>query len=237
MFRRPCCLLWFLAPLFAAAVLPGAAPLAAQDDGLEGLTPGSPADAIYGVDHLGGLPDKAVLVFDYHFDGTLLEKPFDDDVILDFTRHTEDRGFDVAATLFPGSQNLSIGPLSAAKVNPILLIFFQRDATQMSNGTGGSQHYFRNVLRRVLQTPDPDGRQAVTIEFEGRQVGAREISFQPFVDDPNRARLRAYADKTYSFVLSEAVPGGIYEVRTETPEEGGGGILLRETYRFREMQQ
>jgi hypothetical protein len=237
MFRRPGCLRRFLAPLFAAAVLLGAGPLAAQDDGLEGLTPGSPADAIYGADHLSGLPDKAVLVFDYRFDGTLLDKPFADDVLLDFTRHTEDRGFDVEATLFPGSQNLSIGPLSAAKVNPILLIFFQRDATQMSNGTGGSQHYFRNALRRVLQTPDPDGRHAVTIEFEGRQVDAREVRFQPFVDDPNRARLRAYADKTYSFVLSEAVPGGIYEVRTETPEEGGGGILLRESYRFREMRQ
>ncbi len=232
MFRRPSRLLVLLATsLFLAP------PLAAQDDGLEGLTPGSPADAIYGADHLAGMPDKAVLVFDYRFEGSLLEKPFDDNVLLDFTRHKEDRGFDVAATIFPGGQNLSIGPLSAAKVNPILLIFFQRDATQMSSGTGGSQHYFRNAIRRVLQTPDPDGRHAVTIEVGGRSVEAREIRFQPFVDDPNRARLHAYADKTYSFVLSEAVPGGIYEVRTETPEEGGNGILLREIYRFREMRQ
>lgn len=223
--------------LVLAATLLGAAPLAAQNDGLDGLTPGSPADAIYGSDHLNGLPDKAILVFDYRFEGSLLEKPFADDVLLDFTRHKEDRGFDVAATLFPRGQNLSIGPLSAAKANPILLIFFQRDANQMSNGTGGSQHYFRNALRRVLQTADPGGRHSTTIELDGRSVEAHEVRFQPFVDDPNRARLRAFADKTYSFVLSEAVPGGVYEVRTETPEEDGSGVLLRETYRFREMRQ
>lgn len=232
MSRRPRRLFLFLAALTLAAP-----PLAAQDDGLEGLTPGSPADAIYGSDHLEGLPDKAVLVFDYRFEGSLLQQPYNDDVLLDFTRHKQDRGFDVTATLFPGGQNLSLGPLSAAKVNPILLIFFQRDATQMSNGTGGNQHYFRNVLRRVLQTPDPGGRQTTTIEVDGRSLEAREVRFQPFADDPNRARLRAFADKTYSFVLSEAVPGGIYQVSTETPQEDGGGVLLRETYRFREMRQ
>src|SRR3546814_1573398 len=91
-------------------------------------------------------------LFDYRFDGSLLEQPFSDDVVLDFMRHRDDRGFDVDATLFPRSRKLQIGPISAAEVNPILLIFFQRDVTQMSNGTGGSQHYFRNTIRRVLQT-------------------------------------------------------------------------------------
>ena len=207
------------------------------DDGIEGLVPGSPADGIYGADHLGAMPDKAVLVFDYHFEGSLLKEPFEDSVLLDFTRHSGDNGFDVAATLFPGTQNLSIGPIAATKVNPILLIFFQHDATQMSNGTGGSQHYFRNAIRRAMQNPDPASRHDVTIEVEGHKVAAHEISFRPFVDDPNRARLRAFAEKSYSFVLSEAVPGGIYEVRSETPEEDGDGVLLRETYRFREMRQ
>ena len=229
-----------LAPGLALLVGLAAAPLQAagdgQADGLEGLTPGSPGAGIYGRDHLALLPDKAVLVFDYRFDGSLVEQPFDDDVVLDFTRHREDRGFDVGATLFPQSRNLSIGPLSAAAANPILLIFFQRDATQMSNGTGGSQHYFRNTIRRVLQTPDPASVRATTVELDGKKVAASEISFQPFADDPNRARLRAFADKTYRFIVSEAVPGGIYEVQAETPEEDGDGVLLRETYRFREMR-
>lgn len=229
-----------LLPLLAVLAL-GLTPLRAEplgnEGGLDGLTPGSPAAGIYSVNHLDSLPDKAELVFDYRFEGSLLPRPFADDVLLDFTRHSTDDGFDVAATLFPHSRNLRFGPLSAAKVNPILLIFFQRDATQMSNGTGGSQHYIRNTIRRALQAPDPDSRRAVTIELDGGPVRAHEVSFQPFVADPNRARLQAYADKTYSFVLSDAVPGGVYELRTETPAENGDGVLLREIYRFREMRQ
>jgi len=229
-----------LVPCLVLLVAFAAAPSRAEGDGpaegLDDLAPGSPAEGIYGRDHLALLPDKAVLVFDYRFDGSLVEQPFDDDVVLDFTRHRDDRGFDVGATLFPQTRNLAIGPISAASVNPILLIFFQRDATQMSNGTGGSQHYFRNTIRRVLQAPDPKSVRATTIQLGGKAVAASEISFQPFAEDPNRARLRAFAAKTYRFIVSEAVPGGIYEVRSETPEEDGDGVLLRETYRFREMR-
>lgn len=205
-------------------------------NGIEGLTPGSPAAGIYGSDHLMLLPEKSRLVFDYRFDGSLVAQPFTDDVVLEFTRHRDDPGFDVDATLFPQSRKLQIGPIAASEVNPILLIFFQRDATQMSNGTGGSQHYFRNVIRRVLQTPDADAVHDTTIELDGEALPASEITFRPFADDPNRARLREFAGKTYRVVVSEAVPGGIYEVQAQTPEGDGSGVLLRETYRFREMQ-
>lgn len=213
-----------------------AAPLSAAGDGLEGLTPGSPGEGIYGRDHLALLPDRARLVFDYRFDGSLVEQPFEDDVVLDFTRHRDDPGFDVGATLFPRSRKLEIGPIAAREANPILLIFFQRDATQMSNGTGGSQHYFRNAIRRTLQTADPASVRETTITFDGESLPAREISFRPFADDPNRARLREFAGKTYRFVVSAGVPGGIYEMQSETPAGNGDGTLLRETYRLREMQ-
>ena len=226
----------FLLPCLVLVLACAAAPLRAEGDGLEGLTPGSPAAGIYGSNHLALLPDKAVLVFDYRFDGSMVEQSFDDSVLLDFTRHSEDRAFDVDATLFPQTRNLAIGPISAASVNPILLIFFQRDATQMSNGTGGSQHYFRNVIRRSMQTADPGSLRATTIDLDGHRVAASEISFRPFEADPNRARLRAFADKSYRVIVSDEIPGGIYEVRAETPEEDGDGVLLRETYRFREMR-
>lgn len=235
-----------LQPLAAACLavplVAGAGTAGAASEGLEGLVPGSPAAGIYGSNHLALVPDKAELVFDYRFEGTVMEKPFADDVLLDFTRQAataagEETGFDVELTIFPQTRKMTVGPVSATSYNPILLVFFQRDVTHMSNGTGGSQHYFRNVIRAAMQDPAEGRVTDVTVELDGRQVAAQEITFQPFVDDSHRAQLRGFADKTYRVVVSEAVPGGIYEVQSETPDEKSGAVLLRETYRFREMRQ
>jgi hypothetical protein len=224
--------------LLAAALLGAAiSPAQAAGDGLEGLVPGSPAASLYGSNHLAGLPDKAELVFDYRFEGTAMEKPFADDVFVDLTRQSGgERNFDVEVTLFSHTRNQMVGPLSAASVNPILLIFFQHDATHMSNGTGGSQSYFRNEIRRALQTPTEGSVRAITITLDGQQLAASEITIRPFAGDADRARLRGFADKVYRFILSDRVPGSIYEVQTETPTEDGGAVLLRETYRFREIR-
>lgn len=232
------------AVLAGIAVLAGAAGAAAGPaaDGLDGLVPGSPAAGVYGSNHLALVPDEAELVFDYRFEGTAMEQPFADDVLLDFTRHaaaggSEETGFDVELTIFPQTRKITVGPVTATSFNPILLVFFQRDVTHMSNGTGGSQHYFRNVIRAAMQDPGEGRVTDVTIDLDGRRVAAREISFRPFVGDSHRAQLRGFADKTYRIVVSEAVPGGIYEVQSETPDEKTGATLLRETYRFREMRQ
>lgn len=228
-----------LPALAAVALLAGAAGNAgAAGDGIDGLTPGSPAEGIYGRNHLAGLPDKAEIVFDYRFEGSIMEEPFADDVLLDFTRNDDSSssGYSVEMTLFSKTRNQTVGPVSAAAVNPILLIFFQRDVTHMSNGTGGSQHYFRNAIRTALQQPDESAINAITIDLGGRQVAASEISLRPFSGDSHRAQMRNFADKTYRFVVSAAVPGGIYEVQSETPDDTGEKVLLRETYRFREIR-
>ncbi len=236
-----------LLPLAAFALLPA---LLAMGSGsaveaaafkLEGLVPGSAAEGIYGSLHLGEVPDKAELVYDYRFEGTAMEKPFSDDVLLDFTRQApgqagEPSSFDVQMTIFPQSRNQTVGPLTATAYNPILLVFFQRDVTHMSNGTGGSQHYFRNVIRHAMQDPKEASIKEVTIDLDGHQVAAREISFRPFVGDSHRTQLRGFADKVYRVIVSDAVPGSIYEVQSETPDEQTGEVRLRETYRFREIR-
>src|SRR3546814_6075193 len=42
---------------------------------------------------------------------------------------------------------------------------------------------------------------AATIDLGGERVAATEISFRPFANDPNRARLREFADKSYHVII------------------------------------
>src|SRR3546814_5679562 len=98
-----------------------------------------------------------------------------------------------------------------------------------SSDVCSSDLYFRNTIRRVLQTSDPASIRDTTIDLGGERVAATEISFRPFANDPNRARLREFADKSYHVIISDAVPGGIYEVQAETPAGDGEGVLLRAT--------
>jgi hypothetical protein len=48
----------------------------------------------------------------------------------------------------------------------------------------------------------------------------------PFAQDRNRDKLREYSAKRYEFTVSNAVPGGVYELRTSKP--GGDGAPLIE---------
>ena len=59
----------------------------------------------------------------------------------------------------------------------------------------------------------------VSLRYQGRTVKGKEIAFSPFLDDPNRPRYEKFAGKTYRFTLSDAVPGGVYGIRTSIPGE------------------
>lgn len=223
--------------------------------GMSGLTPNTAAAGIYGTNHLEGMPDTAQLVYDYNMDGSIMDKPFHDEIVLDFKRRppeakdaeadkgaeagkTEKTGdeatFDVNVTLFPGTRNLPIGPITSTSFNPLLVIFFQRDVNQMGRNTGGSNHYFRNVIRHAMGAPGHQTETEIKIDWQGREVAATRVSFQPFIKDENRTRMKSFASKTYAVTLAPELPGGLYEISTETTEADTGKVLLREVYRLRD---
>jgi hypothetical protein len=49
------------------------------------------------------------------------------------------------------------------------------------------------------------------------------VRIQPYLHDPMHARFEKYLRKTYTFVLSDQVPGGLYELRTSL----GNGAAVR----------
>lgn len=224
-----------------ALALSAGSPAGAMDAEREGLSAGTLAEIVYGEDHLTELPDTGEIVYEYTLEGEILEEPFHDTVFVHFKPSAEntpdDRGrhFDIDITVFPETGAQMVPTVSADTVNPIFLVFLQRDVNQMSRGTGGSVHYFRNLLRSAMNQQTE--AETISVEIDGGSVEARRVTMMPFSRDQERRELLPYAEKTYSFTVSSAVPGHVVELRTTIPSDDGTGIKLRETYRFKELHQ
>ena len=55
------------------------------------------------------------------------------------------------------------------------------------------------------------------------------MQISPFVNDPNRARFERESKMVYTFVLSDAVPGGVYQIKSLLPGETPGTPVFEET--------
>jgi hypothetical protein len=84
----------------------------------------------------------------------------------------------------------------------------------MKRLTGGSTSYFRKRIRMALAEGAQVSRQTVT--YQGKTMQAQTVRIQPYLNDPMHARFEKYLHKTYTFVVSEQVPGGLYQLRTST---------------------
>lgn len=170
--------------------------------------PVSPAEALlFETDHLASLRAPAALVYDFRGHDPA---PFTDTVRLDLA--LRDGGTRATLRFLSGERQQGLPPLDDARGNPVLLGFLEHDIAQMSRLTGGSAAYFRKRIRLALANGARVLAQPVT--WQGRQVPAQVVRIQPYRDDPLHARYEQYVGKTYRFVLSDSVPGGIWQLGT-----------------------
>jgi hypothetical protein len=111
--------------------------------------------------------------------------------------------------LFPGVDHF--------RGNPLLMLVLDRDVAAMKDAVGLSANYFRNRIRESFV-------EAATIregntQFDGGAIPARVVTVQPFAHETRLERIASLQAKTYTFVLAEAVPGMIAEIRIDTPED------------------
>jgi hypothetical protein len=114
-----------------------------------------------------------------------------------------------------------------AEGNPALLGFLERDIAEMQRLTGGSGNYFRKRIRLALAEAAQVRPRRFT--YGGKPVDGREVSIEPYRNDPLHQRFEQYVDKRYTFVVSEQVPGGVYQVRSALAGAAGGAPLIDET--------
>lgn len=165
---------------------------------------------------LQGLTPPLLLRYSFGKTGTL-EPAFADSVTVALNA-TQGGGCCAAkGAFFTGARAVTVPDVDAAEGNPVILYFLERDMREMKRLTRGSENHFRKRLRMALYQA-AEVRE-VSLLYVGRSVKGQEIVVTPFLQDPNRPKYEKFALKTYHFTLSDAVPGGVYSIRTSIPGE------------------
>ena len=187
---------------------------------LAGLAHAEPSDEIteaekqlFMTDQLSSLKAPTTLSYTFKRSGSQ-EVAFQDSVEV---RIGEDKGGrKVNTDCLSGSRKLDMPELEDVPSNPALMCFLRRDIAEMERLTKGKAFYFQKRIRLALS----EGPKAtlVKVTFGGRTVDAKEYRITPYSNDPNKEKFPKYLGKTYVFTLSDAVPGGIYRVRSTIPD-------------------
>lgn len=183
--------------------------------------------ALFESDHLAGIQHPATLDYAFRHDGS---DPYEDTVALVLREVHEDGSKDVSVEFLSGDHRMEFSPVIRFHGNPLIMYFLEWDVRGMHTATGGSTLYFRNRIREGFV--DQAEVEDVSINLDGRLKPATAITLQPYRHEPGFERYAAFRDKSYRFVLSDAVPGKIYEIRASVPGGTAGvpEIIDRVTY-------
>lgn len=191
---------WALAWLLALPVLAAAATDFSEAE--KALFMGTP---------LAQLQPPQTLSYVFRKTGSM-EAAFEDTVKLDLKAQADGKCCAVAARFFSGDRALKQPDVDNAQGNPAVMYFLERDIREMQRLTGGQAAYFRKRIRMAVY-------QGATVRelklpYRNASVAVKEFSIAPYADDPNHARFEKLIGKRYAFYLSDAVPGGVYAIRT-----------------------
>jgi hypothetical protein len=185
--------------------------------------------ALFDTPHLENVAEPTTLRYAYSHGGSF-DAAFRDRVDVIVTEVDADGRKNVSFDYLSDKHRQEFPAVEGFRGNPLIMIFLQYDVDRMGERTGGSSHYFRNRIRESFF--ERATTEATTIEFGGRQIAATLVKVQPFLQDPNRVRFEAYAEKSYEFLLAPEVPGGIYRLRTVTPGASAGQPLEENILEF-----
>jgi hypothetical protein len=170
--------------------------------------------------HMQTVDAPAVLTYSYRKTGAA-EPGFDDEVRVVVSKINPDKSAAVSVSFLSGDRSVQLAELSDARGNPTLLGFLERDIAEMKRLTGGSPGYFRKRIRLALA--EAQELRPVRFTYAGKERQGQEVRIQPYLNDPLRDRFPAYKHKSYAFVVSGQVPGGLYRLRSASNEEADKG--------------
>ncbi len=205
-------------------VLPLAAPALAAD---------TVTDQVFGAGLFSDIGKPGHLRYRFELSGKEIEPPYASHIDLEVRDVAADGAKSVYVDMFEGANHRAFGPIAAMDQNPLVLVFLQRDVSQMANLTGGAAAYFQQQVRRGFN--DPAVVEPFEVTLGERKLTGRRVVMKPFANDPHIDRFPQFKDKTYEFVVADGVPGGVYRLGSLVPGPADGPAILKETVTFEEQ--
>lgn len=166
-------------------------------------------------DHLKNIKHSGTIEYAFQQQAGKAEDSFDDKAELQIKEVGEGKKT-VSVDFLSGAHKLSLPEVGDATGNPIILYFLEMDVRDMHRLVGGQEAYFRKRIRLALV--DKATVKPVTVQFEGHPVAASEVRITPYIEDPLKDRFGKFFTKSYTFTISDKVPGGVYEIRTQVDD-------------------
>ncbi len=118
---------------------------------------------------------------------------------------------EVIVSFMEGEREVTLSPFTDDGGNPMLVFFLESVAKAVAKSTGGSPFYIKNRIIEAFQR----GTEISPVDLvrDGAPLKVSRIVYSPFAEEKLKDRLKNFADMEIVFLLSEAVPGGIVEMR------------------------
>ena len=146
---------------------------------------------------------------------------FTDRVTVTIAGLHRDGSKDLRFEFLTGERHVDYPGIAHFAGNPVLMLFLERDVRQMHDQTGLAAAYFRERLRQSFLSEAALEEGTATVG--GRPVPARTIVVRPYATDPRFRHVPVITGKTYTFVVSPDVPGGIASLRADAPADPSVG--------------
>jgi len=177
--------------------------------------------------HLLNIEQPARLHYEFIKTGSY-EEGFIDDVYLDIIKINEDGTRNTALQFFTEERRQKVSPSNVKNItgNPVIGIYMQGDVYEMSRLTEGGWKYFHRQIK--LAIADNNESEPVTIELDGKEYQGEKITLYPFERISKKSRLKEFSDKRYEFIMSEEIPGKLYQIWTVINDPEDPSVPLME---------
>lgn len=124
-----------------------------------------------------------------------------------------------------GDKHRDIGSFPATVGNPIIMYFVETVVRDVAKNAGGSPFYIRNRVKESLsQFAEIVDASA---DFGDDDVAVQQVTLRPFLNDPNRSKMKGYEDLSITVTMSDDVPGWYYSLAAQAGSVGGNALLYR----------